>query len=140
MKKILSLLILGVVLMFGSCISGNTDADKYAVNQDYQILFSRNVGNLTNYYVLLLWDEFTEESLSDLADYVKEKESPEGSCNIHIYDSKDILPLMEKYPLESDEYVLVADHLVFTRAFDGTNAYYPLIDWYYKQCGGTKTK
>ena len=127
-------------MMFGSCTSGNMDTAKYKENQDYQILFFRNVGSLTNYYVLLLWDDFTEDSLKALADYIKEEENPNGSCNIHIYDSKDILPLMEKYPLEPDEYVDVAEHFVFTRVFDGTTDYYPLIDWYYKECGGTKTK
>ena len=117
-----------------------SDVAKYEVDKDYQILYHKNIGDVTTYYVLLLWDNFNEEELKDLADFIKEKESPNGVCNIHIYDTKDIVPLIEKYPLKGKEYVDVAEHLVLTRTFDGMTLYYPMIDWYYKECGGKKTK
>ena len=117
-----------------------SDVAKYEVDKDYQILYYKNIGDITTYYVLLMWDNFNEEKLKDLAEFIKEKESPKRTCNIHICDSKDIVPLIDKYPLEGKEYVDVAEHLVLTRTFDGMTLYYPMIDWYYKECGGKKTK
>ena len=127
-------------MVLGSCTSGNTNTAKYKIDKDYQILYHKNIGDITTYHVLLLWDNFNEENLKDLAEFITEKESSNGSCNIYIYDSKDIEPLIGKYPLEGKEYVDVAEHLVLTRTFDGMVLYYPMIDWYYKECGGKKTK
>lgn len=112
--------------------------DQYEENKDYQILYSKNMGGTTNYYILFLQKKFDEDSLEKLANYIKREKSPKSDCNINIYDSKDIVHLIEKYPLRGKEYVDVADHFVFMQSFDGMTMYYPLIDVQYKEYGGKK--
>lgn len=113
---------------------------KYEENKDYQILYSKDGGTVENYYVLLLWEKFDEDSLEKLANFIQREKATKKECNIYIYDSKDIVPLMEKYPIKGKEYVKVADHFVYMLSFDGMGIYYPFIDSQYKKYGGKKTK
>ena len=113
----------------------------YEENKDYEILYCQDRGNLKNYYVLLLWDEFDEESLGELAQSIKEEKSPNISCNVHLYDSREYVHLYKVYPLRGKDLVNYADHLVFTLTFDGMPWAYPLVDECdYKKFGGTKTR
>lgn len=114
------------------------DTTKYEENIDYQIFYSKKMGTAVNIYVLLLWKDFDRDSLNKLAKFIKTKESNGRKCNIHLYDTSDIVPLIEKYPLEGQEYVKMADHYVFMLSFDGSASYYPLIDSQYKKYGGKK--
>lgn len=116
-----------------------TDApEEFRENIDYQVLYTKRMGNVTNYRVLVLWKSFDELKLKKLAKSIKKEKSPNSSCNISIYDSKDIVSLIEKYPLQGAEYVKVADHYVFELMFDGMSLYYPLKDAQYRMYGGTK--
>lgn len=113
----------------------------YEENKDYEILYCQDMGNLKNYYVLLLWDEFDKESLGELAQSIKEEKSPNISCNVHLYDSREYVHLYKVYPLRGKDLVNYADHLVFTLTFDGMPWANPLVDECdYKKFGGTKTR
>lgn len=114
------------------------DLTKYAENHDFQILFSKNVGGTTNYHILLLWEKFDENKLEKLAKFIKREKSPKNSCNISIYDSKDIVSLIDVYPLKGKDYVKFADHFVYMLSFDGMTMYYPYKDALYKEYGGKK--
>ena len=81
-----------------------------------------------------------KDRLEKLANYIKREKSPQENCNINIYDSKDIVHLIEKYPIKGQEYVDVADHYVYMLTFDGMGWYYPLKDALYIEYGGKKPK
>lgn len=112
--------------------------EKFHENKDYQIFYSFSQGGVTNLRVLVLWKDFNEEKIAKLANAIKTEKSPNSKCNISIYDSKDIVPLIDKYPLKGQEYVNVADHFVYELTFDGMSLYYPFKDALYKEYGGTK--
>lgn len=116
------------------------DTTKYEENIDYQILYSKKIGTAVNIYVLLLWKDFDRDSLNKLAKFIKTKDSNGRKCNIHLYDTPDIVPLIEKYPLEGQEYVEVADHYVFMLSFDGYPFYYPLVDSQYQKFLGGRNE
>jgi hypothetical protein len=116
------------------------DLTTYEENKDYQVLYSKYVGTTNNLYILLLWKDFDEDRLEKLANYIKREKSPQENCNINIYDSKDIVHLIEKYPIKGQEYVDVADHYVYMLTFDGMGWYYPLKDALYIEYGGKKPK
>ncbi len=115
-----------------------TPIEKFHENKDYQILYSNSQGGVINFRVLVLWKDFNEDKISKLANAIKAEKSPNSKCNISIYDSKDIVPLIEKYPLKGQEYINVADHFVYELTFDGMSLYYPFKDALYKEYGGTK--
>lgn len=110
----------------------------YKENEDYQILYSKKQGRVINFHILLLWKEFDENKLEKLTKCIKLEKSPNSNCNISIYDSKEIVNLIEKYPLEGKDYVKLADHFVYNLSFDGMTMYYPLKDVLYKKYGGKK--
>lgn len=116
----------------------NSKEEQKLENKDYQILSSKRHGKITTYRVLVRWTQVDENKLHTLAKSIKKKISPTRPCNIALYDSKDIVSLIEKYPLESHEYVKLADHFVFELYADNSYSYYPLIDVQYKEYGGTK--
>jgi hypothetical protein len=120
--------------------SDSATTDKFLENKDYQILYSKTQGTVTNYRVLVLWKNFNETKLNKLAKAIKEEKSPYSKCSISIYDSKDIVPLIEKYPIVGQEYVKLADHFVFELMFDGMTLYYPLKDSQYRIYGGTNPR
>ena len=141
------LIILFALFILPRCDGGNKDIAKeketvsfqYKENKDYEILYCKEMSDLTNYYVLLLWENFNEASLKELAECIKMQKSPDKDCNISIYDSKDYVHLSFEYPLKGRNYVDYAEHLVYLFAFDGSTMYYPLIDSEYKRYGGKKS-
>ena len=112
------------------------DEYNYQENKDYQILYSKKNGQVTNHHILTLWKDFDETKLEQLANCIKEGKFSSSSCNIYIYDSKDIINSIDKYPLKGKEYVNFADHFVFMLSFDGMTMYYPYKDVLYKEYGG----
>lgn len=116
----------------------NKPKEKFRENVDYQIMISKKHGGVRTYRVLVLWKQFDKEELNKLAKHIKQQISPNTPCNIAIYDSKDIVHLIEKYPLEKHEYVKLADHFIYELYYDNSSVYYPLIDIQYKEYGGTK--
>ena len=58
------------------------------------------------------------------------------------YDSKEIYPLCKQYPLEGNDYILVADHFISESSFDCPNEiwWYPYQDSLYKKYGGRNWK
>ena len=106
-------------------------------NKDYQVLYSKKIGTLTNYNILLLRKELNEKELETLSKCIKKEKSPNSDCNISIYDDASIIPLIDKYPLNDKEYVKLADHFVYMLTFDGfTMMYYPLKDSQYEEYEG----
>lgn len=105
-------------------------------NKDYQVLYSKEQGRVINYHILLLSKGLTENELENLTNCIKKEKSPSLNCNISIYDTADIISLIEKYPLKGTDYVRLADHYVYLLSFDGMSMYYPLKDVQYKEYGG----
>lgn len=119
--------------------SKNSKKEMNLEKMDYKILSSKKHGTITTYRVLVPWTQVDENKLHALAQSIKKKISPARPCNIALYDSKDIVSLIEKYPLERHEYVKLADHFVFELYSDNSYSYYPLVDVQYKEYGGTKS-
>lgn len=111
---------------------------EYQENKDYQILYSTLNGNVTNYHIILLWKNFDEDSVEKLSNCIKKDKFPNSNCNINIYDSADIIYLIDRYPLEGKDYINFADHYVYVLSFDGFGMYYPYKDFLYKEYGGKK--
>lgn len=105
----------------------------------YEILLVKGT-DPTNYHVVIKNSKPTEEAVFEFAKAFKEEKSKTAACNIHVYDSKAIVPLLEKYPLKGDEYVLLADHYVGLYDFSGMEWWYPLQDSQYKDYGGKNWK
>lgn len=115
----------------------NTASETFYENKDYQILYKKNIGTTKNIRVLAL-KSFSEDQLAKLAKQIRSKEPYGAKCNVAIYDSKSIVPLIEKYPLSKEDYVKLADHFLYELYFDNTAVYYPLVDIQYKQYGGKR--
>lgn len=64
------------------------------------------------------------------------------NCNVYVYDTKSILPLVDKYPLTGKYYIKLADHFVSMSTFDATEVrdWYPYQDFKYKEYGGKNWK
>ena len=62
-------------------------------------------------------------------------------CNIRVYDDLVIKDLINKYPLNDEEYLLFADHFIADLDFNSTKIQlYPFQDIKYKELGGTNWK
>lgn len=115
----------------------NVTSETFYENKDYQILYKKNIGVTKNIRVLIL-KPFSKDQLAKLAKQIRNKEPYGDKCNVSIYDSKSIVPLIEKYPLSKQDYVKLADHFIYELYFDNTSVYYPLVDIQYKEYGGKK--
>lgn len=138
MKKLLLLLLTTTFIIMGCGESSKPSA--FEENRDYEIIKINKSATLNNIYALVLADSCNEQRLDSLAKHIAQEKSPNIQCNVHIYDSKEIQHLMEKYPIEGQEYVDVADHFVYMLSFDGMGWYYPLKDALYIEYGGKHPK
>lgn len=93
-----------------------------------------------NYHILLDISNLTKENIKSFIYQFREENC--SSCTIYIYDTKDIKPLIEKYPLKNNEYVKFADHFVASSTFDVPKfvSFYPYQDIQYKKYGGRNFK
>lgn len=114
------------------------DNSVYEENKDYQVLYNSKIGNTNNFHIYLLNKTTDEAKLASIAQYLQKKVYAPLSCNIYLYDSMDIVPLIDKYPLKGKEYIKLADHFLYELTFDGMGVYYPYIDVQYKEYGGSK--
>ena len=109
MKKILAAFSLMILI---SCQGKKEDAKKNY--PDFKII--RSYGNkiVTNLHV------FIGEPLSDssLTDFILKLKGTDRKKNIFIYNDSTIGYLVEKYPLDTSEFIKVADHLLAESYFD----------------------
>ena len=117
----------------------NSEYNKFYRNKDYKILYTKQHGTTKNHRVLVLWTIFDKDKLDKLAKHIKLVEFSNEKCNIEIFDTEDVVNLIEKYPLTKSEYVKLADHFVYQLTFDGISSYYPLLDFQYKEYGGKRS-
>lgn len=108
-------------------------------NIDYHFLKRRKMGNMNNLY-FSYYLPFDEKSLLKVAKSLKQRFSPDEDCNIYIYDTKDLMDIVDKYPLTDDEYLKVADHFIYSFDFSNNGQFYPFQDIKYKELGGKNWK
>lgn len=108
-------------------------------NVDYHFLKRSKNGDMNNLY-FAYHHPFDGATLLPVAKSLKETHCPDEDCNIYIYDTLDLMDIIDKYPLSNEEYLKVADHLIYSYDFYGSGQYYPLQDIKYKELGGKNWK
>jgi hypothetical protein len=108
---------------------------------DYEILKTSHNSAVQNFHVLLKKKGFDKETVFSFIKSFRHEHCT-MNCNVNLYDSKSILLLVDKYPLEKNEYLTLADHLVSSSTFDAIDVkdWYPLQDFKYKEYGGMNWK
>lgn len=93
-----------------------------------------------NYNIYLEISNLTKD---DISDFIKRFRIENCSnCTISIFDTKSVRNLINKYPLEKNEYLKFADHFVAWSTFDAPKmvSFYPFQDSKYKEYGGNNFK
>jgi len=110
-------------------------------SSDYEILRTEKKKLAVNYYVLIKLAEFDKDRVHEFILKFRNQHCT-SDCSIFVYDTKSILPLIDKYPLENAEYVTVADHFIAISTFDAPKlkSWYPYQDFLYKEYGGKNWK
>ncbi|HRG88218.1 MAG TPA: hypothetical protein PLW44_04300 [Chitinophagales bacterium] len=107
---------------------------------EYEIIGTNHNTAVKNFYVLVKKPGFNQASLTELIKKFK-AEHCSGDCNVMLYDSKEISHLLTKYPLENDEYILMADHFIADGLFGSDYvSWYPYQDFKYRDLGGKNWK
>ena len=125
-------------------LNKNSNENQYLGKFDensFEIIKTEHNSSVQNFYILIKFKEFDRESIFEFTKKFRSKYC-EMDCNINIYDSKSIIPLLDKYPLEKKEYIKVADHFITMSTFDASNvkSWYPYQDFQYKNYGGKNWK
>lgn len=109
--------------------------------KEYEIMKSGRKPTVQNFHVLLKHSDFDKNYVYQFIKQFR-KENCTMSCNIYIYDSKLILPLVDVYPLTGEDYIKLADHFVSMSTFDASEIrdWYPYQDFKYKEYGGKNWK
>ncbi len=120
----------------------NKESSMGELNQnDYEIIKTSHNSTVQNFHVLLKQKAFDKEYVYQ---FIKEfrKEHCTMNCNVLVYDTKAILPLIDIYPLEKKDYIKMADHLVSFSSSDATEIrdWYPYQDFKYRDYGGKNWK
>lgn len=150
------LILLFVPLLFIAC--GSNDKPQIAVSNSespietskieyipldttkYKIIGTDHNNAVENYYILIKGIVIDKDTLQIFVDKFR-NEKCKNKCNINIIDSKEIYPLIQKYPLKGKEYITVADHFVAMSDFDTYSVWmYPYQDIQYKEFGGKNWK
>lgn len=106
----------------------------------YEILATDHNNTVENYYVLIKNTVIDKNSLQIFVNKFRQ-EYCKNQCSINIVDSKEIYPLITKYPLQGKEYIKVADHFVAMSDFSVNDIWmYPYQDIQYKEYGGKNWK
>lgn len=132
--------ILIIILIAVSCTGNNkqeVEKKRKPIQLDeskYEVFYLTSNKVVSNYHVLLKENITNKDSVKVFVDKFRAQWCVKG-CNVYIYDSKDILLLIDKYPLEGNEYVKFADHLVASSPFDAPSVimWYPYKDEQYKK-------
>ena len=107
----------------------------------YEIIKTPHAPTVQNFEVLIKFKELNKESIKEFIEKFR-KEYCANKCNIFLYDSKEIIDLIDKKPLEGNDYIKVADHFVAMSTFDSPDylSWYPFQDSLYKEYGGKNWK
>lgn len=107
----------------------------------YEIMKSSHKPTVQNFHVLLKVQNFDKNYVYQFTKQFR-KENCTMNCNVYVYDTKSILPLVDIYPLTNKDYIKLADHLISMSAFDATEVrdWYPYQDLKYKEYGGRNWK
>lgn len=65
----------------------------------YEIIGTNHAPTVQNFYVLIKFKDLSEQNLQSFIDKFR-REFCFGNCNIDLYDTKSVLSLIDKYPLE----------------------------------------
>lgn len=126
-------------------ILSKEDEDKQAIGKldqnDYEILKVKHNSAVENFHVLLKKPSFDKSFVHQFIKQFRE-ENCTMDCNVYVYDSKSILPLVDVYPIKGKEYVKLADHFISMSTFDApaVRYWYPYQDIQYKKYGGKNWK
>ncbi len=107
----------------------------------YEIINLKTTPVVSNYYVLIKFSDKSKERVNEFLEKFR-RQYCVNKCNISIYDTKDILPLINKYPLDKQEYIQIAEHLIASTSFDSPDVvlWYPYQDSQYEEYGGKNWK
>ena len=107
----------------------------------YEIIKTNHKSLVENFHILFSDSNFNKEILSEFTKVFR-KNKCSKDCNISIYDSKKILDLIGKYPLNNSQYLKMAEHLLSISSFDAPKhkSWYPYQDTKYKTLGGKNWK
>ncbi|AOM79506.1 hypothetical protein [Pedobacter steynii] len=108
---------------------------------DYQILKTNHNTIVENFHVLLKHKNFDKNYVYQFIKAFR-KENCTKNCNVELYDSKSILNLIDVYPLEGQDYLKMADHLISISSFDASedSSWYPCQNFKYNELGGKNWK
>ena len=110
---------------------------------NYSLLKHEALNLVDNYHILIKYKYRVSDSekLNLFAQQFRD-ENCKSNCNIYLYDSKIIVDLIGKYPLDDSEYLIFADHLVAMSTFDSPTPIweYPFQDKKYERLGGKNWK
>lgn len=107
----------------------------------YEIMKKETRPTVENFHVLIKFSDFDENKIAEFIKQFRD-EFCTIQCNIYVYDSKSIQDIIDKYPLEGEEYILMADHFVAMSSFEIPDEidWYPFQDIQYKNYGGNNWK
>jgi len=83
----------------------------------FEILVINHEPNFKNFNLLYKGTDLSEENLKNIISRFR-KENDTINCNIKIFDSKSIIPLLNKYPLTTHEEQIFATHCIAESGFD----------------------
>ena len=108
---------------------------------EYKIMKTAHKPGVQNFHVYLKHPNFDKNYVYE---FIKQFriENCTMNCNVYVYDTNAILPLVDMYPLERKDYIKLADHFVSMSTFDATEVrdWYPYQDFKYKEYGGKNWK
>ena len=110
-------------------------------SSEFEIIKEKHNSAVQNFHVLLKHPGFDRNYVYQFSKQFR-KEFCSSGCNVYLYDSKSILPLIDIYPLEGKDYIKLADHFISLSSFDAPEVrdWYPYQDFKYKEYGGKKLK
>ena len=108
---------------------------------EYEIIKTTNNSAVQNFHVLVKQSKFDKDYLLQFTKRFR-AEHCTSNCNVDLYDTKSILPLIGVYPLNKSQYIQFADHYLSMSTFDApeVKSWYPLQDFQYKEYGGKNWK
>lgn len=108
---------------------------------EYEIMKTGHNQAVENFHVILRRSNFNKNFIYQFTKQFR-KEHCTRNCNVYVYDTKSILPLVDIYPLAGKDYIKLADHFISMSTFDATEVrdWYPYQDIKYKEYGGNNWK
>lgn len=109
--------------------------------KEFEIMKTNHKPAAENFHVLLKRLNFDKNYVFHFVKQFR-KENCKMNCNVYVYDSKAILPLIDVYPLKGKDYIKLADHFISISTFDAIEVrdWYPYQDFKYKEYGGKNWK